>query len=506
MRKSVASKSLFLVYLLFSVSLLLFFEGSFAQSSQLVLEKEQHWETYGIGGTCIPGGHNLFLKDVDGDGLDEIITGGFMYWIAGEERTGSSAPLKIWNWDGINLTLRKSRIWNTTGTSGFSVVHVADVDSDSDEEILTGGWLANETVRCAQLVIWSWNGSDVAVQSSKELIDMKGANVRSIFVSDLDKDGKPEIITAGAISNDTKSSAQLQVWNLENDRFVLLESVEWCSLSDASAASVCASDVDNDGEMEIITSGYDCDLNNSKGQLRLWTWNGNDLAVKDSLEWQMTTGYMLNIAGNPLGNTIATALGTQDIDDDGRIEIVTGGFTYDGSRANAQIKIWRWDDDNASLKEVATADWHTMDINEVKSLSIDDVDSDGRQEIVTSGMTAPLGSFQSGAPEKGQLRVWGWDGNALTLKSNEDWVAGNGTCAWNVATADVDTDGVVEIVTVGCMSLGALCDPDMRIWSIPQEPAVIPYESYTFWVAAGVVVVVAAVSATAFFLVRRKRH
>jgi len=498
MKKSCALKCLFFVSLLLSVSLFLFRNEGSAQSSQLILEKEQHWETYGIGGTCIPGGHNLFLKDLDGDGFAEIVTGGFMYWMVGEERTASYAPLKVWNWDGKNLTLRGSHAWNGTGTSGFSVVHVADVDGDADEEILTGGWMANGTVRCAQLVIWNWDGSCVVVQSSKELADMRGASVRSIFVSDLDKDGKPEIITAGGISNDTESSAQLQVWNLENGRFMLLESIEWCSLKDASAASVYASDVDGDGETEIITSGYDGDLNNSRGQLRLWKWNGNDLTVKDSQEWQMTQGYMLNIAGNPLGNTIATALNVRDIDDDGRLEIVTGGFTYDGSRANAQIKIWRWND--TSLTDVGGTDWHTLDINEVKSLSIDDVDGDGRQEIVTSGVVAASGSFQSGNPEMGQLRVWGWDGKTLTLENSQDWVAGNGTCAWNVATGDIDNDETVEIVTVGCMYAGALCDPDMRIWSIPKEPAYIPF---TFLVSAGVF---AAVSVVAFFLVRKRRR
>jgi len=499
MKKSYALRCLFLIGLLLSVSLLLFRNEGSGQSSQLLLEKEQHWETYGIGGTCIPGGHNLFLKDLDGDGFAEIVTGGFMYWMAGEERTGSSASLKIWNWDGKNLTLRGSHAWNGTGTSGFSVVHVADVEGDTNEEILTGGWMANGTVRCAQLVIWTWNGSDVVVQSSKELTDMKGTSVRSIFVSDLDEDGKPEIITAGGISNDTKSSAQLQVWNLENGRFMLLESIEWCSLKEASVYSVSADDVDDDGEIEIITSGYDGDLNNSRGQLRLWKWNGDTLTAKDSQEWQMTQGYMLNIAGNLLGNTIATALNARDIDDDGRLEIVTGGFTYDGSRANAQIKIWRWND--TSLTDVGDTDWHTLDINEVKSLSIDDVDGDGRQEIVTSGVVAASGSFQSGNPEMGQLRVWGWEGKTLTLENSQDWIAGNGTCAWNVATGDIDNDETVEIVTVGCMYTGALCDPDMRIWSIKQEPASIPF---AFLVSAGVLV--AAVSVVAFFLVRKRRR
>jgi len=211
----------------------------------------------------------------------------------------------------------------------------------------------------------------------------------------------------------------------------------------------------------------------------------------------MTQGYMLNIAGNPLGNTIATALDVRDIDDDGRLEIVTGGFTYDGSRANAQIKIWRWND--TSLTDVGGTDWQTLDINEVKSLSIDDVDGDGRQEIVTSGVVAASGSFQSGNPEMGQLRVWGWDGKTLTLENSQDWIAGNGTCAWNVATGEIDNDETVEIVTVGCMYTGALCDPDMRIWSIPKESVSIPFTPLAL--AGGLIV-----TASIVVLLVRKRQ
>ena len=39
-----------------------------------------------------------------------------------------------------------------------------------------------------------------------------------------------------------------------------------------------------------------------------------------------------------------------------------------------------------------------------------------------------------------------------------------------MATGDVDEDGTVEILTVGCMYVSALCDPDLRIWSIAEEP------------------------------------
>src|SRR4030042_3308201 len=84
-----------------------------AQSQRLVLEAEQHWETFGVGGTCIPGTHNLAVADVDDDGFVEMITGGYAYNMENGTLTMRGAPFKIWSWSGPghNLTLEKSEGW-----------------------------------------------------------------------------------------------------------------------------------------------------------------------------------------------------------------------------------------------------------------------------------------------------------------------------------------------------------------------------------------------------------
>ena len=64
-----------------------------AQDDDFTLEAEQNWDTYGVGGTCIYGTHNIIVEDVDGDGIMEIVTGGFTYNTVNGSRTGSQAPL-----------------------------------------------------------------------------------------------------------------------------------------------------------------------------------------------------------------------------------------------------------------------------------------------------------------------------------------------------------------------------------------------------------------------------
>jgi len=465
---------------------------AWAESDGLVLEWEQHWETYCVGGTCNFGTHNFFVGDIDDDGVMEMVTGGLMYQASNNTRTELEAPLRIWNWNGENFTLEKSHNW--AGVIGS--IYAADSDGDGLTEIITGGAIINSTGSYASLRIWSYDSEDLVLKGSCE-----GISVSSIFVSDVDKDGAPEILTAGRFSNDTNYSAQLCVWQWDGNTLALMESVEWCTANDSSANSVYAYDLNSDGEIEIITGGYDNDLTNSSGQLRIWHWNGEGLSMEVNEEWRMVEGvYGVTISGDPMGNSLVENLKVDDVDDDGTAEIVTGGFAYDGEKVNAQLRIWNWNGYALSLEK--SHEWITEDITEVKAISLDDVDGDGSVDIVTSGVTAFYGGFSDAEipPEAAQLRVWSWDSEVLTLKQQEDWQIGEGVVAWNVGTGDVDDDGTVEIVTVGCMYVSTLCDPDLRIWSIARESASFPYP-----LLATLGVAVATVLVLIFFLVRKRR-
>jgi len=464
-----------------------------AESDGLVLEWEQHWETYGVGGACNFGTHNFFVGDVDSDGIMEMITGGLMYHVSNDVPTELEAPLRIWNWNGENFTLEHGYNW----AGVISSIYAADSDGDGSTEIITGGRVINSTGSYASLRIWSYNGEVLVLKGSHE-----GISVSSIFVSDVDNDGAPEILTAGSVSNDDQSSAQLCVWQWDGGRLDLKKSVEWCAMNEAYAYSVYAYDLNNDGETEIITGGYDNDLTNSSGQLRIWHWDGEELLVEANEEWRMVESvYGVTISGSPMGNTLVNNLKVADVDDDDIPEIVTGGWTYDGEKINAQLRIWNWNGYTLILEK--SHEWITEDITEIKAISINDVDDDGHVDIVTCGLTSVYGSFKNVevTPDAAQLRVWSWNGKTLMLKQNEDWTIGDGVVAWNVATGDVDEDGTVEIVTVGCMGVSSLCDPDLRVWSIPREPVSFPY---SLLVTLGAVVVTVLV--IAFFFVKKRQN
>ena len=102
------------------------------------------------------------------------------------------------------------------------------------------------------------------------------------------------------------------------------------------------------------------------------------------------------------------------------------------------------------------------------------------------------------------MRVWSWDGQKLTLKQSKDWNVYEGVCAWQDGTADLDNDGKIEIITVGCSFKSTLCDPNLRIWSLPtlQTESGIDHMLIMIAVvgAALIVIIIAAL------FVMRKKH
>jgi hypothetical protein len=467
---------------------LLLIVGAFAESEELVLEWEQHWETYGVGGTCNFGTHNFFIADVDADGVMEMITGGYMYEHENYTWNEVQAPFRIWNWDGTQFHNEEDHYWQGM----ISSIYAGDADGDEIIDILTAGLVRTDGGGFSAIRIWNWNNENLALRA-----EYVGISASSFFISDVDNDGTPEILAVGRSLSVEGSVTKLLVlkWDGTSTNVEPLASVE------TQANSVYACDLNNDGITEIVTGGYADNVTESSGQICIWLFNENTLTMIDNIEWKtVEDGYGVGIAGNPMGNTMVSNLKVGDVDDDNFPEIVAGGFTYDGAKVNAQLTIWNWSRQTLILE--TSQQWQSLDITEVKSLSLDDVDGDKSLDIVNSGFIGAYEGWgdENKPPEQAQLRIWSWNGEDLVLKISKDWDIGEGVTAWNVATGDVDNDNTTEIVTVGCMYISNLCDPDLRIWSISQVTNAFPFPLIT-----GLVIVVASVIVVTFLLIKSSR-
>ena len=488
----------FLTFLLVQIILLFGFLSSInptvnAQDEALILEWEQHWPTYGVGGTCNFGTHNFFVGDVDDDGVVELVTGGMTY--SGDYHNASEveAPFGIWNWDGQNFTLEVYHTWKGL----LRTIYAADLDNDGKPEIITGGYVSSITDRSSLIQVWSWDNRDLVLRSSYE-----GVSAASIDVGDLDGDGIAEIFASGAVVRNGTAFARLSILRWNEGSLFPVKSYEWCAGGDAGAKSVRVFDLDNDGVVEVVTGGFDYGVTNSSGLLRIWQWDGEELVLKDNKEWRLVDGvYGVTVTGDPMGNTLVENVKVGDVDGDGSVEVITGGFAFDGEKMNAQLRVWSWDGSNLVLEE--SHEWFVEDITEIKAVALADVDGDGGLEVLVSGGAAVYGGFDPGSkPEAAFLSVWGWDGGVLRLMCEEDWSVGEGVFAWNVGTGDVDGDGVTEIVTVGCMYVNQLCDPDLRIWSLSASESASSFQ-YVVFAVAGIVVAVLVVVVLYFGVKKR---
>ena len=484
----------FIIVYLLLISTFLVAEKVCGQPDSLLLEAEQNWDTYGFGGTCIYGGNNFAVADVDGDGVEELITGGGSYnYMSNGSRTTGWAPFKIWTWNGQSVVLENNESW----TGNLYCIRAGDADGDGKIEILTSGRLANSTGSYSSLRIWTWDGETLLLRAHFE-----GAAVGSVIALGVNSYGKPEIVTVGLAFRDEQFATQLSIWQFDGNSLALNRSIIDDSL--ARANSVVAWDLDNNGVTEIVTAGYASSLKNSSGKLSVWQWDGQTLSLLSTKEWRLVDGYALNSVGNTQGNTLVSTVKAADVDNDGVPEIVTSGFTYDGNKVEGQLRIWNWSGGILNLEK--SQEWQNLDITEHTSMSINDVDRDGVKEIITSGYTVGYGSFALNATDKSraELKVWSWDGTTLTLEQSKDWIVNESVAAWNVGTGDVDNDGVVEIMTVGCTQVGNLldCDPDLRIWSIKAESSAnFPNLAVTTISIAAIAI---GVLVTAFLLMKRK--
>ncbi len=301
--------------------------------SVLTMEKSEEWmftlnqNTYG---------RDVAIEDVDGDGAKEIITAGYAYdgtRYNGQLRIwnwdGTTLTLeKSEEWYATAPTY---------GTTYVYAVTVGDVDGDGANEIITGGQTrepfdgTTNTRNVAQLRIWNWDGSALNLEKTQEwyytAYKYGTTEVYDVAVDDADGDGVTEILTVGETYDGKWDWGQLRIWSWNAGILNLEKSHEWISQIDLVYVEeytygVATGDVDSDGTKEIVTVGYlNEDYNGDDyATLYIWSWDGASLSEEKGKAF-----YALGLPETEFhGVTI------NDVDADGTTEIIAAGRLYDG--------------------------------------------------------------------------------------------------------------------------------------------------------------------------------
>jgi len=388
----------------------------------LTVEGVQSW--YWIDDTVI---NSVFEADVDGDGAVEIVTAGYY-------NDGARDVAQLVVWDGTTLAVEHIRTWYWTSDTRINSVAVADVDGDTDMEIVTGGYHTG-VVKISQLVVW--DGATLAVEYVTSWYWTSDTEINSVAVADVDGDTDLEIVTGGYYNDKFRDVAQLVVWD---GTTLAVENIRtWYWTSDTRINSVAVADVDDDTDMEIVTGGYY--FNGVRDVAQLVTWDGATLALEPLTVWYWT------------GNTRINSVAIGDVDGDGADEIVTGGYYTDGVKI-AQLVVWN----GTSMTVENLSSWYWTAETVINSGAIGNVDGDGDVEIVTGGY------YFDGVRDVAQLVVW--DGSTLEVEPLTVWYWTSDTRINSVAIGNVDADVSEEIVTGGYYDDGSNVNAQLIVWAI----------------------------------------
>ncbi|MBN1618453.1 PKD domain-containing protein, partial [Candidatus Dojkabacteria bacterium] len=283
------------------------------------------------------------------------------------------------------------------------------------------------------IVSWSWSFGDGGTSSAQNPTHVYDAGTYTVSLtvtesdSDLDTETKAAYITVKTVGLSSIVEG-LQSWYWSEDTVI---------------NSVAEADVDDDGSVEIVTGGYYNDGERDVAQLVVW--DGSALSVDRLTTWYWT------------GDTRINSVDVGNLDADGSVEVVSGGFFNDGVRDVAQLVVWSGD-----LQSVENlASWYWTGDTRVESVCVGDVDvAGGDVEIVTGG-------YYTDGQRIAQLVVW--DGELLAVESVQVWYWTGDTQVNSVSVGNVDADAYKEIVTGGYYDNGVNLNAQLVVWAIQPE-------------------------------------
>ncbi len=221
-------------------------------------------------------GVNVACGDIDGDGIDEIVTGAGPGAVFGPH-------VRAWNYDGGTLAPISGVSYFAYGTLKYGVnVACGDIDNDGMDEIVTGagpGSVFGPHVRG-----WNYDGSSLTPMSGVSYFAY-GTNQFGVNVAcgDFDGNGDDEILTGPGPG--VVFGAHVRGWDVTGGAASALPGVSFTAYPGyLYGARVGTGDLDGDGMDEILTApgpdaGYSC-------RVRGWNVDGGTATAMTGVDFE----------------------------------------------------------------------------------------------------------------------------------------------------------------------------------------------------------------------------
>ena len=337
--------------------------------------------------------------DVNGDGKAEIVTAGWFL-----DGTRNNAQLAVWN--SSTLALINVVTWFWTSETQITSVAIGDVNGDGNMEIVTGGSYFDGTFFNSQLAVW--NGNTLGLINVVTWHWTSDTQISSVALANITGTTGLSIITGGSYFDGTRRVAQLTVWNGVT---LALQNVKtWFWNADTYINSVAVGSITGGSSLSIVTGGSFNDGTRLNSQLVVW--NAANLALNNVMTWYWT------------GDTEINSVAVANVTGGTALNIVTGGYFFDGTRNNAQLV--EWNGATLGLQNVAT--WFQTSNTKINSLSIANYTGGTSLDIFTAGVFNDL--------SKNNAQLVDWNGASLAVISSASWFQTSGTQVNSVSVAN----------------------------------------------------------------------
>jgi len=339
----------------------------------------------------LAGGRSTVAIDMDGDGDQDVLSGGddTVVWFENLHGAGGFGP-------PIEITTVVDNVYG---------VFAADLDGDGDPDVLSA---SSEDDKIA----WYENLDGLGAFGPQRIISTDAQTARSVFAADLDGDGDRDVLSASW--NDSKVA-----WYENTDgagtfgpQRVITTALMW-------ATPVVAADLDGDGDQDVVAgSGFS---------------NGGEVA------WCENTDG-LGTFGAP--RTITTELGpvesicAADLDGDGDQDVLSAsGFLYPSEPGRIA-----WYENTDGLGTFGAPRILSADVSHGYAVFAADLDGDGDRDVLAGTGYAPL---ISGDPVPFH---WYENTDGHGSFGPQQTVSADDANVFTVCAADLDGDGDLDAI------------------------------------------------------------
>lgn len=275
-------------------------------------------------------------------------------------------------------------------------------------------------------------------QSSIATASMRVQSYANLLVGDLDGDGKPEILTLNMFTNSMYSNEIL----IFNNDLTIKKTISVPVSESYVTLPLAIGDVNSDGIPEIIYGTGIRTISNSNLHYRLQAYQ-----VDGTLIWTSSDSYI----SSPGAYFHSSSISLADLDGDGKVEIFAGDRIFAGETGKLLATLpttpilynpTKMNICGRGLQLKASS----ADISGYLP-AIGDIDGDGIQELACGNTTYKV---KINSRTNSLL-------NNVTIVGQIDMVDGY------TSIADIDGDGLLDVVVVGRPTLGD--DSQMYVWS-----------------------------------------